>query len=115
MLVGFGESQAAWQPKEDVVVQGAALLKLGNPHVTQGVAATTHPDADALQQVADVLGIPLPDLSIGQGQHDHGIGPKAPPLLRVGSGCEPDTAPEARQPPTVFSWNEPAYSVPELI
>jgi hypothetical protein len=69
LFVGLGKGQAARQPEKKVVVQGAALLQLCDPDVSQAVAAPAHPDADALEQFTDVLGVPLPDLSIGQGQH----------------------------------------------
>jgi hypothetical protein len=69
LLIGFGKGQAARQPDEDVVVQGAALLQLGDPHVVKTEAAPNQPGANALEKGRDVLGLEPIDVAIGEREH----------------------------------------------
>src|SRR3954471_5189408 len=43
LLVGFRESEPPGEPDENVVVQRAALLELGNPDIAEDVAAPLDP------------------------------------------------------------------------
>jgi hypothetical protein len=69
LLVRFGKSQALGEPDEDVVMQCAALLELGDPDVAKGVAATFNPLANALQEFGDMARLEAVDVPIGEGEH----------------------------------------------
>ena len=69
LLIGFWKRQALWEPYDDVIVQSAALLKLGHPDVVKAMAPAIQPLPDALEKFGNVTWCEPVNVPISQGQH----------------------------------------------
>jgi len=71
-LVSHGGCQTGWEPDNDVVMNDAALLELGDPGVANGLGAgaAVVPGAESVEVAADVLRAPVGvGAGVGQGLH----------------------------------------------
>ena len=69
LFIGFRKRQALGKPNDDVIVQGAALLKLGHPYVVKAMTPAIQPLPDAFEKFGYVTRREPVNVPIGQGQH----------------------------------------------
>jgi hypothetical protein len=93
--VPVGHGNALGEPHEQVVVDGSTLLQFGNPQVSAGYFDALAVAAEAVGGAREVIGSPVVDASIGQGDEVGGGWAVSRDGSAVQCACHPHAAAKA--------------------